>query len=380
MHKKNDSRVFVFGAGVSKAVAGAPVMKELFLKMKESYEHEKKLPDPLVKDSRISQFKSIDRFINKLEEKPRKPFSESKGDEDIRIKANTGIRENIEWLITLIDINTDYAPMFEFEKPGVDVSPYPVMPLEGISTKEMDHVRGCLMTYLYLCLCNLEDRNGILEKFSKELKPNDHLLTFNYDVLIENSLLEQDKWSPIGGYVGLNQFRSVYKDIDKFFSESSSCKILKLHGSINWVKEGPRKIDANNRPVITLHKWDSSSFFPKYEKILGEEPEGNPLTWILPSYFKIFSKNSFLFGIWREAQRILAQARRLVVLGYSFPEQDSQSQLLLASLPDDCSILIVNPEGDAIKKRMNNILRSPDISVQKVGFETWVQQGYPGLE
>jgi len=35
MHKKNDSRVFVFGAGVSKAVAGAPVMSELFCKMKQ---------------------------------------------------------------------------------------------------------------------------------------------------------------------------------------------------------------------------------------------------------------------------------------------------------------------------------------------------------
>lgn len=374
---RNNSRVFVFGAGVSRAVAGAPVMKELFLKMKQRYEQEKKLPDPFVRNSRIDEFKSIEAVINKLEGRTKKGLSESKGGEGIKIKDDTGIRENIEWLITLIDLTTDYAPKFGFKaKPGVDVRPFAVNPFKGMSRMEMERARRYLNRYLYLCLCDLKDEKDILSKFFKEqqLRRNDYLITFNYDVLIENALLEIGKWSPVGGYFGVNQFRSAYKNIDKIFPENSPCKILKLHGSINWVKEGVLP-DINNPPVITFHKWDSSPFFPKYEKILGEKPSGNSPTWILPSYFKTFSRNSFIFAIWREAQKIFAHARRLVVLGYSFPEEDSPSQLLLASLPDDCSILIVNPEGDAIKKRMNNILRSPDISpdisVQKVGFEKW---------
>lgn len=380
MHR-NNSTVFIFGAGVSKASAGAPVTKELFLKMKQRYEQEKKVPDPLVRNSRINEFKSIEAVINKLEGRTKKAVSESKRGEGIKIRVDTGIRENIEWLITLIDINTDYAPMFEFEKPGADVSPYPVMPVEGMSRMEMEHVRSCLNRYLYLCLCDLKEGNGILRKFFKEhLRGNDHLITFNYDVLIENALLEINKWSPVGGYFGVNQFRSAYKNIDKIFPENSPCKILKLHGSINWAQEGPRPVDIDNPPVITLHKWDSSPFFPKYEKTLGQQPEGNPPIWILPSYFKTFSKNPFLFTIWREAQRVLTQAKRLVVLGYSLPEEDSLSRLLLASLPHDCSILIVNPEGDAMKKGMNNILRSPDISVQEMGFEDWLQRGCSGLK
>ncbi|GAH72855.1 unnamed protein product, partial [marine sediment metagenome] len=109
-------------------------------------------------------------------------------------------------------------------------------------------------------------------------------------------------------------------------------------------------------------------------------PSGSPPIWILPSYFKIFSKNPFLFTIWRKAQRILAKTKRLVVLGYSLPEQDSQTQLLFASLPDDCSILIVDKKPDEIEKRMNSILRSPDISVQGMGFEEWVEKGCPELK
>jgi len=379
MHR-NNSRVFIFGAGVSKAAAGAPVMKELFLKMKQRYEQEKKLSDTLVRNSRINEFKSIEGVINKLEGRTKKAVSESKGGEGIKIRVDTGIRENIEWLITLIDINTDYAPMFEFEKPGVDVSPYPVMPVEGISRMEMEHVRSCLNRYLYLCLCDVEEKNGILRKFFKELKPNDNLITFNYDVLIENALLEIDKWSPVGGYFGVNQFRSAYKNIDKIFPENSPCKILKLHGSINWVQEGPRKIDIDNPPVITLHKWDSSPFFPKYKGILNQRAGGGYPRWILPSYFKIFSKNPFLFTLWREAQRILAQAKHLVVLGYSFPEEDSPSQLLLASLPDDCSILIVDRKGTQIKTRMEELFGFSNIREKNMKFEEWVQKHCPELK
>jgi len=36
IYRKNNNRVFIFGAGVSNTVAGAPVMKELF-QMKNSY-------------------------------------------------------------------------------------------------------------------------------------------------------------------------------------------------------------------------------------------------------------------------------------------------------------------------------------------------------
>lgn len=379
MHRKNDSRVFVFGAGVSKAVAGAPVMSELFSKMKERYEQEKSLPDGLERNMRIREFKRIQEFIEKLERKAKKRFGEIEKKGGITIKR--GIRENIEYLITLLDIHTEYGAMFEFEKLDADVSPFQIIPLEGVGRDEMAEVRSCLNTYLYLSLCNLNEQKPILKKFFEEqLRANDHLITFNYDVLIERTLLEEQKWSLGGGYVGVEQLKSGYNESAlKSATGCSAYKILKLHGSITWVQEGPREIDINNPPVITLHKWDSSPFFPSLGRILNRRPEGARPTWLPPSYVKTFSNAPFLINIWREAQRILTQARRLVLLGYSFPEVDSQSQLLLASLPDGCSILIVDPDADAIKMRMDKLFQFPDISVKNMRFEEWVEQGCPGL-
>lgn len=397
MNREDNSRTFVFGAGVSKAVAGAPVMKELFLKMKERYEHEKKRSDCPQGNNRIMWFNMLQVFIKKLEMEARKRFGQIEKRQHVKI-TNT-VRENVEYLITLLDIHTDYGAMFEFKEFGADWSPYPFIPLANIGGEEMEEIRGHLATYLYLCLGGLDDNNGILSKFfGEQLKPNDHIITFNYDLLIERTLWRINQWGPIGGYVGVKQLEKKEDKEDLIGAERgrSAHKILKLHGSINWQWEYP-SLQPKVNPVISLDNWEKWDFiFPELKDILRRNPtqptgRGEALiskgytggyfpAWILPSYIKTFNKNPFLIKIWREAQKILAHARWLVVLGYSLPEQDSQSQLLLASLPDDCTVLIVDPEGDAIKKRMNSILRSPDISVKNMGFEEWVKKGCPGLE
>jgi len=397
---RNNSRVFIFGAGVSRAVAGAPVMKELFERMEERYRCEKKRPDLPEGNNRVLWFKELQGFIEKLESQAKRRFNQIKENENVQIKSE--IRENIEYLITLLDIHTEYSAMFKFKQLGVDWDPYPFIPLDYTSRDEMKKIRNHLAIYLFLCLSNLEDEDGVLEKFFRErLRPDDHLITFNYDLLIEKTLWKIGQWSPVKGYVGVEQLE--YKKDEEELIEAgwdrSPHKILKLHGSINWKYEDALSTNVKEDPVVTLdnlEKWNF--FFPeKLGKILKREPkqpsgreersisEGyagsySPLPWILPSYVKVFSKAPFLVKIWREAQRIFFQAKRLVLLGYSFPEVDSASQVLLASLPDDCSILIVDPDADKIKARIDKLFHFPDVSVQKMEFEKWVQQGCPGLK
>jgi len=77
MCRKNDSRVFIFGAGVSKAVAGAPVMKELFSRMRERYEYEKTRSDiPGSENNRVFWFERIVAFIDELERRAKKRFGQ----------------------------------------------------------------------------------------------------------------------------------------------------------------------------------------------------------------------------------------------------------------------------------------------------------------
>lgn len=398
MPRKNDSRVFVFGAGVSKAVAGAPVMRELFSKMKARYEYGKRRTDLPEGNNRILWFEELQEFIEKLESKARRRSNQIKNyEKNLRIKRD--IWENIEYLMTLLDIHTEHSAVFKIEQPGVDWDSYPFIPFGYTSSSEIREIRSYLATYLYLCLSNLEDKNGVLEKFFREqLRSDDHLLTFNYDLLIEKTFWKIGQWSPVGGCVGVDQFQHEgdKKDLVKADYGCSTHKILKLHGSVDWEYElGLGQPEVNN-PVIVLdnrEKW--GFFFSGLEKILKRDPTQpsgieerliskgyagrySPLPWILPSYVKVFDNVPFLIKIWREAQRILARAKRLVLLGYSFPEQDSPSQLFFTSLPEDCSILIIDPQADAIRMRIGKLFQFPDISVQNMGFEKWVQQGCPG--
>jgi len=69
-----------------------------------------------------------------------------------------------------------------------------------------------------------------------------------------------------------------------------------------------------------------------------------------------------------------------VVLGYSFPEEDSPSQFLLASLPDNCSILIVDRKGTQIKTRMEELFGFSNIREKNMKFEEWVQKHCPELK
>lgn len=374
MHIEDNSRTFVFGAGVSKAVAGAPVMKDLFREMKKRYEYDKsKVDTPLVARNRVCLFKRLLSLIEKMENFALKPYTRLKESSNDRVEVK--IRENLEYLITFLDMSIQYAPPVELKEGGLLLDSLPSVPFSGISSRQMQDARDAINIYLYLCLSRLEDKKEILRKFFHDhLKENDHLVSFNYDLLIELNLLPLGKWSPLEGYVEVDAFKNE-EDKERIANSGlgkSPHRLLKLHSSINWTWEykGLQPENVNHPIVITLDDWERGFFFPNFEKILGREPQGGYYpVWILPSYIKTFSKAPFLIKIWRETQRILSRTKHLVLLGYSFPEQDSQSQLLLASLPDDCTILIVDPEGDAIKKRMNNILRYPDISVKKMGFE-----------
>lgn len=283
-------------------------------------------------------------------------------------------------------MSIQYAPPVELKEGGLLLDSLPSVPFSGISSRQVQDARDAINIYLYLCLSGLEDEKDILRKFFHDhLRENDHLVSFNYDLLIELSLLELGKWSPLERYVGVDAFKNkgdkeriANSDLGK-----SPHRLLKLHSSINWTWEYKDLQPENiNHPIVmTLDDWEEGFFFPNLEKILGRKPQGGYYpVWILPSYVKTFSKAPFLIEIWRETQRILSETKHLVLLGYSFPEQDSQSQLLFASLGRDCSILVVDLKADKIKIRIDKLFRFPKISVQNIGFEEWVQKGYPGLE
>ena len=173
------------------------------------------------------------------------------------------------------------------------------------------------------------NRNVFL-KFCEQLKDGDSIITFNYDLVVEQELWLQRKWTFLDGY-------GFEKDINDFQAEwggtypidlltKSPIKIYKLHGSLGWV------YDDSSGQIIYIgmpNYFDGRLLYCEKNKVAGAEwDEGT--TFIEPSYIKQFNCTPIL-DIWEKAFKIVQQSSELIVIGYSLPEADAAAQAFLSS-------------------------------------------------
>ncbi|MCL5035473.1 MAG: SIR2 family protein [Chloroflexi bacterium] len=223
-------RTFLLGAGFSNAVADGPLMKDIWSNIEKVYEKEKKR---VVSQGRINYrlkwFEKLESFIKELEEKSIENFMHYDFD-----YSKVTIKENIEYLFTLIDLHLSGAEV-QFEKAGSDIPPYPAIPF-SMSERELKERKSHLITFLYIVLEGLKG-NNFADEFAGIIdEKSDEIITFNYDLVLEKALLNKNKWSPLGGYVAVNKFKND-NDMEKLERANmhSRIKIHKMHGSINWV-------------------------------------------------------------------------------------------------------------------------------------------------
>lgn len=180
-------------------------------------------------------------------------------------------------------------------------------------------------------------------------------ISFNYDTLVESAL------SGLGVPFSLG-FGAESSGID-----APALKVLKLHGSVNWAVP-PR---ARTKVVA----WES------YRDVVDAEltPQLIPPTW------KKDSRGVFE-DIWQSSLAALANATRVVVLGFSIPPTDLHFKYLLAAgLKDNYSlreIVFVNPEPgmQLIQARCKELFANQTHNAAKVRFvhtrlEEFVGQG-----
>lgn len=180
-------------------------------------------------------------------------------------------------------------------------------------------------------------------------------ITFNYDTLLEDAL------DALGiGY-------SLGFDGREREASAQRTKVLKLHGSVNWaVPKGARtKIDVmeNYRAVVEA----------------GLTPQIIPPTW------KKDSRGAF-DDIWGQSLKALADATRVVVLGFSIPPTDLHFKYLLAAgLRENYSlreIVFVNPDSGMVQvqERCKSLFANQEHNAAKLRFinstaEAFVGQG-----
>lgn len=165
-----------------------------------------------------------------------------------------------------------------------------------------------------------ETHKSILEK----LKEGDTIITFNYDLIIEESFSSAGLWNPIDGY-GIQTSaktkgwtkrwlnRKEYKKGDK-----SKISLLKLHGSLNW-QVHPTGVTIRLKPKP--YNVSKNKEKTRFEKI----------SILPPGWNKRIDRNPYK-KFWRAARLQLEKCKTLIILGYSLPETDLLAHALLAEV------------------------------------------------
>lgn len=240
------------------------------------------------------------------------------------------------------------------------------------------------------------------------LTPNDAVLTFNWDTLMDRALAQETDWKPDFGYgvVPHKIFRNGWKE--PIPEKQGAPQLIKLHGSTNWITAYPTNSDDGS--IVLSHEADPSTlhvfefaeepyachagrFMPGYcpysygyyppnlFHVPGRRaPEGfmfmrarPKVPWreegiapsdgltSMPLIIPPVRKKSYdLFGdlfanLWKDAENRLAHADEIVIIGYSFPRTDLQSNSLFlnaflrrATVP---RIVIIDPAPEKVAEK-----------------------------
>ncbi len=238
------------------------------------------------------------------------------------------------------------------------------------------------LVYLFASVIN-EIQNGPISQshcnLAKYLSATDVILTFNWDTLMDRALNETTGWSTDNGY--FVKPAKIYRNgwISPNSDSTYSPKLIKLHGSTNWVssfvivKEGQFVLSQAASPE-TFYVFESTvNPFPAYEgrymagykrfsygyyppnipdsgkpadkgrvfvtatrrppsrpKVQGDDSGLTSTPLIIPP---VKNKRYDLYGslfnqLWNEAEKAITNADHIIVIGYSFPKTDIQSNQL----------------------------------------------------
>jgi len=323
-----DKNVYILGAGFSKEI-GLPLQDDFLLLAKEvyfrnpaKYKHFKNVFDYQDKLSKMRQFLSypllnLEHLFNIME----MDIFYSKSEETANIKK--------DFVKLISDVLMEQTPSpFYHNKAG------------NLTTVNL------YKNYLQFLRIFIKDDEY------KVVPHNDTIISFNYDLVIEatatlynyNRSERKESRREDGEYLKLNTIfgkeNLISEPICNFFfnhgnpafchnvhifsQEERAIKLLKLHGSINW------KSASSGETFIVPPTWNKS------------DPEVRKL--------------------WDLAYHELIGAKRIIIIGYSFPETDIYVKSLLALALNENKILqniyFVNPDTEQTKHTCLSLLDS----------------------
>ena len=352
-------RALVLGAGFSKAVAGLPVTYEMLDAFKEVQEKEKKKghSNRVIQGNRIFDFW---RFLTETY------LSRQLMKDDKLLESN--IPTSFEAVLTFIDLNISSEINAQFE--GSDGNYSLIKRNMFWQGTNMQQIRLDIESYLYLALIAPQINQELLKTFgAKFIDPDTTIITFNYDLIIDQYLFHNHAWFPRDGY-GFEASVPATTVDEEVVSKN---QLLKLHGSLNWEEErffGPFQF-----------KWrddEGKAFFPGYVRDLNppsfvyQGSHGGSRSWMLPSWIKQFETDEHL-KVWHQAALALGKADEVIVVGYSLPEQDSAAVALFNGVDySGKKIKLIDPNASKYKDKFRRIVKTNELHLIDMKLEDYL--------
>jgi hypothetical protein len=206
-------------------------------------------------------------------------------------------------------------------------------------------------------------------KLIEYLQPEDAILSFNYDCLVDHMLQigGSDKWNARDGYgFDLGQRGRL------------------LQGDRPWQPDSP----ARKKKTIRLYKLHGSLHFQITDKVVKGRDETHVLlkerpytkqhgtlkfTIIPPEWNKQYDRGAFA-RIWRSASAAIHKAEHLIFVGYSLPSTDMHSTVLFrTSVKKEGlkSLVVVNPDPEARRRTRDVVQRGINKSTRVLSFDSF---------
>lgn len=195
------------------------------------------------------------------------------------------------------------------------------------------------------------------------------IISLNYDLVIDNTLLDRS-----------HQYPDYGCDLatEDYVAQKGKQLLLKIHGSLNWLYcAACHRMDV----AISEDKLHLVKVFPfdvTLEKKFGGDTPCKTCTAVMesvmitPTYRKDY-RNPHISRIWYEAERALREARNVIFIGYSLPEDDVEVIYLLKRGlhgRDPKQITVVEMANDNVRQRYRQLFG--EIDWQPLGFQGWL--------
>jgi hypothetical protein len=176
---------------------------------------------------------------------------------------------------------------------------------------------------------------------AKEIQTGDSLVSFNYDTMIERVVRNIAKLPLRHG-----------KDL-----KPGTIRFAKPHGSTSWsVKDLPYSVTDGEPIVDSLGHEAVKEKWPALDPLLlGAVPLKSELIFEVQEYYHSRRVFDAVSEQWRTVANAVATAARIVVLGYSFPKEDTYGRFFInegkamRSEELSLSIDVFNIDPDTVK-------------------------------